>query len=793
MQNYPFVKFSILFIIGIIIQNGLYLSFQLLLGLLFIFVVFTGLAIIYDNKIHTELLKNILVVISVILLGCIYLCYENQSYTFLPASFQNEKDIKIFGKITNIELIREYEVRFEVSVDSVYTSAKQDINSFKLLCRVRDSRGRLNVLYSDIYPGYSIEMTGNFQKPGDRRNPGEFDLYKTFKNSGLSGYLNTYSTDNVKIIYRDKSTAASILFNTRKYINGSIDSLYSGNSAGLIKGFIVADRSEIDKKINEAFINSGVVHVLSVSGLHIAYIVLILLIILSGVELKVKSILTIILLLLFAGITGSPAPVLRSIVMAIVVILSFIFNRNSSIYNSLAIAAFIILLINPNQLFDPGFQLSFTAALSLAVFHPYLKEKISGFNIKYKWIKTLLVFVSITFAAQLGTLPFVLTYFHNLSLTSFIANLIVVPLTGLIISNAVISILLNIFWFKLATLFAASNECLIYLLYKFLLISGNPKYSLILIREFTGLHTVLFYIFLIISFAILRSTFQTKVKIICVLLCCFSYIIFSRVFSRELLPKNKLNIVMIDVGQGDSFLVKFPEGKTALIDAGNASQFWDSGEKTIYPLLEYLNIEKIDYAFISHIDKDHYSGIVYLIQKNIIKNIYKPRPDSGQVKDIKLENFIRKMKIPLNYYHKEIIKLDNSRIYCYNLNRTIRKDNNNSSGIFKILYGKTSVLFTGDLGKFGEYKLAGYWKNLFKSDLLKVSHHGSKYSSNDYFLNKVQPKICLISVGARNRYGHPASETLERIKKYSQVLRSDVEGAIFLSLDGENINRINWR
>lgn len=793
MQNYPFVKFTILFIIGIVLESGLNLSFPLLFSLLLSFALFTGITVYFDSRIHFKTLKNISIVISVLLLGGLYLYNANMKYTFLPDSFQNEKDITVFGRITNVELLRDYEIRFQVNVDSLHTAIQKHINSVKLICRVRDSSSKLNILYSDIYPGYYIEMKGVFQKPGDKRNPGEYDLYRTYKNMGLSGYFNSYSISNVKIISRDKYTFASAVFNTRKYISKSIDGLYSGNSAGLIKGFIIADRSEIDKRINEAFINSGVVHVLSVSGLHIAYIVLLLLIVLSGLEVKVKSILTITLLLLFAIITGSPAPVLRSIVMAIVVIVSFIFNRNSSIYNSLAIAAFVILLINPNQLFDPGFQLSFTAALSLAVFHPILKEKILALNIRYKWINSILIFISITLAAQLGTLPFVLTYFHNLSLTAVFANIIVVPVTGLIISNAVISILINVFWFKLASLFAASNECLIYLLYKFLLFAGNPRYSFIIIREFSYLNAVLFYGFLVISIIIMRSTFQTKVKIICITLCCFSYIIFSRAINHNLLPDNKLNIVMIDVGQGDSFLVKFPNGKTALIDFGSASKFRDTGERTIYPLLEYLNISKIDYAFISHIDNDHYAGIVYLIQKNIIKSIYKPLPDSGNTKDLKLENYIRKMKVPINYFKKEIINMDDCRIYCYNLNNGNGNDNNNRSGVFKILYGKTAVLFTGDLGKSGEYKLAGYWKSFLQADILKVSHHGSKFSSNEYFLNQVQPKICLISAGAGNKYGHPAPEALERIKKYSQVLRSDVEGAIFLSLDGENINRINWR
>ncbi|MDP4115082.1 MAG: DNA internalization-related competence protein ComEC/Rec2 [Bacteroidota bacterium] len=793
MRNYPFVKFTLLFICGIILESYLNLSFPVLLISILFLTICAAISVYSKILSDYSYLKNIFSIAAIIIFGSIVLCNENMSHNFLPVSLQSEQEIKVFGKIKDVELERDYEVRFEIQLDSFHTKINNDGSSIKLICRVRDTKHKLDSLYADIYPGYTIEVTGKFQKAKERRNPGEYDLDASFRNMGLSGYFNTYSTDNISITRKEKNQLSSIVLNFRKYIDRSICHLYSGSAAGLVKGFIVADRSGIDQKINESFINSGVVHVLSVSGLHIAYIVLILLILFSGLGIRTKSLLTILMLLLFAFITGSPAPVLRSIIMAIVIIAAFIFNRNSNIYNSLSIAAFIILIVNPNQLFDPGFQLSFSAALSIALFHPVIKTKILLLNIKYAWINSLLIFISVTFAAQLGTLPFVLMYFHKLSLTAFAANMVIIPLTGLIITNAVASLIIGAIWFKLATLFAASNEFLIFMLYKFLAIAGNPKYSVILIREFTSFHAGLFYIFLFISYFIIKSEYQVKVKIICILLICSSYTLYGGAFNTDLLPAHNLDIVMIDVGQGDAFLVKFPSGKIALIDAGNASSFWDNGEKTILPLLNYLDVPAIDYAFISHVDKDHYSGMVYLLEKNIIKNMYKPEPDSEDVKDVKLESLIRNKRIPIYYYSKSIMPVDNARIYFYNLNNVNKKNTNDNSGVFKIVYGKTGILFTGDLGKMGEDRLAAYWKNALHSDILKISHHGSKNSTKDEFLNLSAPKMCLISVGIRNRYGHPSKEVLDRIKNNSQVLRSDKEGAIFLTSDGENINRIQWR
>jgi competence protein ComEC len=254
---------------------------------------------------------------------------------------------------------------------------------------------------------------------------------------------------------------------------------------------------------------------------------------------------------------------------------------------------------------------------------------------------------------------------------------------------------------------------------------------------------------------------------------------------------------MIDVGQGDSFMIKFPDGETALIDAGESSMKFDNGGKIILPLMNHLNIPVIDYAFVSHIDLDHYSGFVSLIQTGRIKRIYKPELDTSLSIDIKFENFIMKQNIPITHYNKSVIKIGNARVFVLNNNLIhFRKNNSNNdkSSLLKVVYGNTSFLFTGDLSNIAEKYYSSLYNNYLRSNVLKVSHHGSKYCSSLNILNNIQPQFALISAGIKNKFHHPAKEVLARLRMFhANILRTDKQGAVLLKSDGESVSQVNWK
>jgi len=255
---------------------------------------------------------------------------------------------------------------------------------------------------------------------------------------------------------------------------------------------------------------------------------------------------------------------------------------------------------------------------------------------------------------------------------------------------------------------------------------------------------------------------------------------------------SKLYVVFLDVGQGDSFLIKLPNEKTILIDAGNASDKFSSGKDVIIPALKYFNIHCIDYLFISHIDNDHYLGSFDLFGKIPIKCIIKPKLNFNLDKDKEFEKKVRNHKIELKYYNHNVITLANSKIYILNDSLWINKTTNESSAIIKLQYGKNSILFMGDAGKKKEHLLIKKYGNFIDCDILKVGHHGSKTSTSNQLLKIVNPKYSIISSGINNAYQFPDSSVINRIRNIKSIIcRTDIQGTLLFELDGEKIKFLN--
>ncbi|MGB5289038.1 MAG: DNA internalization-related competence protein ComEC/Rec2, partial [Ignavibacteriaceae bacterium] len=555
-------------------------------------------------------------------------------------------------------------------------------------------------------------------------------------------------------------------------------------------------RREISYQTKQQFINAGVVHVLAVSGLHVGYIILIFLFVFGRFNLYLRSFLTITGLLFFMFITGIPPSVFRATVMAIVIIVAYLSNRSTNLFNSISIAALIILIINPNEIYNPGFQLSFAAVLSIALVYPFLERAITGWYIQNRYIKYILLFMGISLSAQIGTLPFTLLYFNKFSVIALFTNLLVIPAIGFIIALAIVTLTFSAFLPVLAIYFSSSNDLITKWILSLIKFSGDLSFSHINIYNYSLTDLILFYLMLVMLLYYLPRFKKMVTKFVLFTLVTINAILLSSIDDIDLLPDKYLSVFMVDVGQGDSFLLKFPNGKIALVDAGNTTITYDNGERVIIPLLKYLGIEKIDYGFVSHIDTDHYGGFVALVLEGIIGEIYKPNIDTSLSKDIRFEEFLKENKVPVHYFSERKMDIGNSALYFLyddKVKNIAGESTNNRSGIFKLVYGETSFLFTGDVEKNVEKIYAEKYKNFLDSDVLKAGHHGSKTSSSDVFLNYITPKYSLISAGFKNKFGHPANEIIQRFQMYgSKIYRSDLQKAVLLRSDGKQIKVVNW-
>ncbi|MBK9099713.1 MAG: DNA internalization-related competence protein ComEC/Rec2 [bacterium] len=796
MKDYPVIKLTILFIIGILSERLLHID-VIIIGIIFFLLLFSILFRNRFSNLKSYSYLTFLLVSFLILSTGNFIAREN-TITFNSSieKIDKVKNTTAVGEIDKIDLIRKNELLFYVDVDSLYSEEFLIKDEFKILCKVKVDNEALTELYKELKPGQIIKINGYYYKGRQKRNPGEFDYDAYLKSKEILGIIFISDINSIVIVDNRALFFSNAIHQLRKSIDEQIKKYHSPETAALLRGLLLADRGDIKYQTKNQFINAGVVHVLAVSGLHVGYIVLIFLFLFGRLNFKLRSILTIFGLICFMFLTGIPPSVFRATVMAVVIIIAFLSNRSTNLFNSISIAALIILVINPNEIYNPGFQLSFAAVLAIGIILPYINQMIDGWNIQNKIIKNILLFFGVSISAQIGTLPFTLLYFNKYSIVGIIANLVVIPAIGAIIAAAIATLVISIMLPFVAVYLGEATSIISERILRLIKFTGDLSFSHLTVSNYSLFDAFIFYILLAVFLFYIVRFENLRAKLILFILIVTNTFIISSVDNEELLPDGYLNVVMIDVGQGDAFLIKFPNGKTTLVDAGNTTITFDNGERVIIPLLNYLGIKKIDYGIVTHIDSDHYGGYVALILEGLIGEIIKPEIDSSLSKDLRFEEFVNERNIPIRYYREEKMMIDNTAIYFLygnEIKNIAGESTNNRSGIFKLVYGENSFLFTGDVEKEVERFYADKYRDFLDSDVLKVGHHGSKTSSSDNFLKYVSPKISLISAGFKNKFGHPVNDVLVKLEESgSLIYRTDIQKAIVLRSDGKQIIKVNW-
>ncbi|MBU1098976.1 MAG: DNA internalization-related competence protein ComEC/Rec2 [Bacteroidetes bacterium] len=794
MLKYPLIKFVIPFICGIIfsrILDAAHFDLLMITGCSFLLLIIAQ----FLQKGKKQYLSTLIVYITIALAGASYHAFSNINPVKYPFEETKYKDAVVTGKVEEIKLPADNYFKFIVSTDSIQVGHIAKAVSFKLLVRVfhEDSKSE----YNSLQIGNKVVLDGTFKKGRTQRNPGEYDYQAYLESIGIHALLDMYEVNKIEIIDSSTSFFQNNIHNARRSIDQKINELHNINTASLLRGLLLADKSLIDYNLKDSYINAGVVHVLAVSGLHVGYIIIIFLFMFNRLNIKVRYVLTIFGLFAFLIITGSPASVFRATIMAAVLLLSGMGTRKYNAINSLAFAALILLVLDPNQLFMPGFQLSFSAVLSILIIYPVIQKSILSWGIENKIIKYILLFFGVSLSAQIGTLPLTLFYFAKLQVLSLFANLIVIPIIGIVVALGIFTLFLSVTFPFLAPLYASASEFWVFVMNHFILLIGNTEFSYIDVTQFSVYDSLIFYVAAIFSYYFLKVFRFYKSRFIVIPILLVLFLLFSRLDNTDLLPDGKLSILMIDVGQGDSFILRFPNGETALIDGGDRSEYFDNGGRVILPLLQYLGIDKIDYGVITHLDSDHYGGYISLIRQIKIGSLYKPYLREKTKTDNQLEELLSLNKITIQYFHKDTLQIANARLYI--LNDTTYAgydsfDTNNKSGVIKLVHGENKIIFMGDAEKPVEDYLIKRYGDFLQSDILKVGHHGSKTSSTTRFLDLVKPKYGLISVGEHNRFNHPSKTVLDKLKEKNILpLRTDELGAVIIQSDGKSFQFINWR
>lgn len=618
-----------------------------------------------------------------------------------------------------------------------------------------------------------------------KRNFGDQD-YSLYNRS--LGIYNQFVSRNNELVRETKNNLKIVLLHgMRKRLETVINTALPPEEGAFLKAVILGDKQWIDDEDLINFQKTGLSHLLSVSGLHVAFIAYMLNKILSLIKAnkKVSGLVCGFILIYYVLLIGSPPPAVRALIMMLVLTLGKIFNKEYDLIASVSFAGILMLIYNPMFIHHQGFIISYSCIYSIAFLYNPIYQKLKLIKIPKLINKS----VALSIAIQLGIAPILIHYFQFLSIMNIFLNIIAVPLTFAIIAIAFPGIILGIFLPTISIYVLAANYYLISLLMKIVEIFGNLPLAGINVSSLP-IYIYLIYYLLLFGFINYRGNigyYMWKLRFYIYM----AAVVFMIIIGIKYIINDDLRIVVLDVGQGDSILITTPKGKNVLIDGGGSASegeyYYDVGTKITVPALRKLGVWGIDTIMLSHIHEDHIEGLISVAEEFNIKNVVLPKTPFSNDKLEMLINISRNKGSNI-FYVGENDKLMLEKDICMEILSPVDElikgtssDENNNSIVAKLKYKKFSMIFTGDIEKEAEYILKD--KDI-GSTVLKVPHHGSFTSSSREFIEKVSPKVSLITVG-KNFYGHPSKQTLENIQEAgSTIYRTDINGAIEIITNG---------
>lgn len=755
----PLLIAAIAYINGILI--GVYLSKSI--PLFVILSIIVSLITSFKKNTYRNAICMYLIVMCI---SSIYVYNKNLNYESKYKKYDN-KNISIEGTIISDIEEKEYNYTFTIRTKDDY-----------FLVNLKKNKEEISLEYGD-----KLQISGEYQEPNKARNYKGFDYKNYLKINKIYGIIRVDLYTNIIIKHqKNLSNFKLLIHKIREKLKQNIQELLTKETYALGIGILIGDNSRINEKIVEDFKNSNLSHMLAVSGAHINYVVLTVSILFTKKRagIKAQRVVTIMMMLFFMELTQMTSSVVRAGISCIIYMLASLLYRKADVINAMAISILLILLNNPFKLFDIGFQLSYAGTLGIILFC-----KLINIPIKNKLLKYLKDSIIISISANIFIIPIMMYQFNTISLTFILSNLLAGPLLGISIILEIIVLLISFMSINIAAIPAKVLNILLILIINIANWFSNIEISKIYVITPKIISIVAYY--LICAAIILK---QKNRKII--------VIIMLTVLIINLFPTpNKLRINFIDVGQGDSTLIRTETNKVILIDSGGstASSSFDVGNKVLLPYLLDRRIKKIDFIIVSHFDADHCQAFETVIDNINVRKVMVCKQSMITQEYLNIINKCKKKNIKIIVVERgDKLKIDKRTEFeilhpgerllddgkgGLNANAIVCKMN------YKLNNGKIfSILFTGDIEVEAEKELEQVYGEKLKADILKVAHHGSKTSSREKFIKLVSPKIALIGVGENNKFGHPADITLERLEKENvKVYRTDQMGEVSITMN----------
>ena len=649
------------------------------------------------------------------------------------------------------------------------------------------------LVYAENYTGTLgqwIKIDGTFAQLERVSNPGSFNSYQYWKARNIDYQ---FYAEEVSLLEGDCWQYQQKLREVRELFANRLKELFPSRYQGILSAMIVGDKADLDKDVKTIYQKAGIAHIIAISGLHVGLVGVALFRFLRKCRIGYipAAVVSGSLVISYALLTGMSGSTKRAMIMLLVSFFGQVLGKSYDLLTAMAFAGFWILMDAPFMLMDAGFLLSFGAIAGIGLVYPALAKGYevwdNGEHFQGRLWKKLRQSVMVSISIQLATLPVIVSFYYEFPLYSACLNLLVIPLMSVLIPVAVLAVLLSYLWMPLAGVLVTVAKWI--LLFYETISEGSLRLpaATILTRQPKWWQIVIYYMALIIVLFAVRKKQYAPIWLACSLVLA----------SMQLPPRVPLEITMLDVGQGDGLVIRTSSSKTILMDGGSSSEE-KLCEYTYLPYLKSQRITKIDMVIVSHSDKDHISAIEELIPQWEIGMLCLPAIGNPNDNYKKLETLAKEYEITVKYLAAGMhFTIDDIVFECvFPVQGTSMEDVNAASTTIYLHYKEFTMLFTGDLTAETENAAtdALVQNNKNRISVLKVAHHGSKYSTSQSFLDAFKVECAIISVGKNNRYGHPHADVLNRLyNEGANIFVTTQSGAIIMKTDGETIEVTEYK
>lgn len=639
--------------------------------------------------------------------------------------------------------------------------------------------GKKAVYYGDkslleLQPGNTVTGEAYWQDAGRIR---ENDV-TTFTSRGVHVLL--YSRGDLETAPGSAGSLRWLPQRTQKLVLEKVAQIWQDETtASFVSAMLVGERSGLSDEADTLMSETGLSHLFSVSGLHCTFLVTLLGFLIPPVRRRLFAVCAIAVLFFYMLMVGLSPSVVRSCIMLTFVLLAPVFRRDSDPATSLSAALVVILFANPYAAASIGLQLSFAATAGIFLCGGPLYRWMEKLPLKKKVARRIWCYfaasLSVTLGALVLTVPLTAYYFNILVLISPLSNLLVVPVAGAAFMTAFLTVLLGFLWLPAAQ----AAGWLVWLLVRCCtavagMLIHVPYHALYFSNRYLC-YWLLYAYAMVIGCAISRE--RKRKYVFCGALIALS-LVLSVFLGRQEYRYGDLGTMILDVGQGQSVILYSGED-AVLVDCGSSNTYIDAGGRAA-DQLSSMGINKLDAVVVSHYHADHTNGLAELLLRVPVETLYLPdMEDEYGVKDRLLE-LAKRYGIDVAYVIDVLDKpLGESGLRLF---PPLGEGDLNEQGLTVLCAaGDYEVLITGDMAASTEKKLMERY-DLPDIELLVVSHHGSRYSSDRHFLETVSPETAVISVGD-NSYGHPSDTVLSKLADMGiEIYRTDLQGNILLTV-----------